>query len=60
MSECLHIVDNSSWLHLDKEKGLVDILWPPLTNMQGVLDVGIRVTAKIPVSNNSHASTVIY
>ena len=57
MSDCLHIVENSSWHHLDKEKGLVDILWPPLTNIQGVLDVGIRVMERIPVSKSSHVST---
>ena len=30
----------------------MDILWPLLTNTQGVLDVGIKDMAKIPVIKN--------
>ena len=38
----------------------MDISWPPLINILGVPDVGIKVRVRIPVLNISHVSTVIY
>ena len=60
MGPSVHFVLHSSGLHLDKEKGLADISWPPLTNILGVPDVRIKVRVRIPVLNISHVSTVIY